>query len=139
MRVLNVVLVIGAIVAIQAPSSDAKDKKPMTILSVTDDHGLNGPYTQFDLKDDGAWTYKVMSGGKKLEAKSGKFNADKSKALLAFIDGLELEKHTRKREINVDDAPILSVQVGPRAFRDLAPETGAKVLAKVKEVITPKK
>jgi hypothetical protein len=139
MPVFNVVLVIGAIVAVWTPSLDGKDKKPMTILSVTDDHGLNGPYTHFDLKDDGAWTYKVMSGGKKLEAKSGKFNANESKALLAFIDGLELEKHTRKREINVDDAPILSVQVGPKAYLDLAPEPGAKVLAKVKEVITPKK
>ncbi len=105
---------------------------PAVILSATDYRGQIGPLSEFSLKDDGSWTYTVKKGGKNVEATNGKLTADESKTLMAFVDGLELQKHTRQR--NVEDASMISVSMGKAEYIDLAPEIASKVLNKIKEV-----
>ena len=126
------ILPIGALVS-GADDTKKLDKKPVAVfLVVTDYRGLTGPFTQFYLKEDGTWTNTIKKGGKNVEMTSGKLKADESKALLAYIQGLELEKHTRNRK--VEDAAMFSVYVGQVEFLDIAPEPASKVMNKVKEV-----
>ena len=111
-------------------------KPPATILAITDYRGQIGPFTQFSLINDATWTYTVKKGGKKVETRNGKLTVDESNALVAFIKGLALEKHTRNRK--VEDAAMFSVQLGQVQFIDIEPEPAANVMNKIKEVTDSK-
>jgi hypothetical protein len=136
--VLVACLSAGAFMVAESRTIGADAPKPAAVLfAVTEYGGLTGPRNQFSLQDDGIWSYSTSKPGDKApQTTSGKLNADESKALLDFVKGLELEKHTQKRA--VEDTAMLSVRFRTESFIDLKPDVAVKIRNKVKEIREPK-